>query len=220
MRDHLQEFRVCTMCRGLGVHRSGFYAWRQQPMSSRAKDDERVLGLIKQAWLESGTVCGHRKVCADLRDLGEACSRHRIARLMKGEGLRAQRGYRRRPGMRRDRPATVAPNHLDLQFDVAVPDRHWVTDITYLRTHEGWLYLAVVIDLFSRQVVGRALRGQIDTDLVLQALTMAVWRRRPKPGWMLHSDLGSQFTSGDILLHRKRLRITLLPEAAITCSAS
>lgn len=91
MRDHLQEFRVCAMCRVLGVHRSGFYAWLQTPKSDRMRDDERQLGLIEQAWLESGTVYGYRKICADLRGLGEA-SRHRIARLMKGEGLRAQRG--------------------------------------------------------------------------------------------------------------------------------
>jgi putative transposase len=179
------------------VHRSGFYAWLQQPKSPRARDDERVTGLIKQAWLESGTVYGYRKVCADLRDLGESCSRHRVARLMKDEGLRAQRGYGRRPGIRGQRPASIAPNHLDRQFAVAVPDRHWVTDLTYLRTHEGWLYLAVVIDLFSRQIVGWAVQGQMATDLVLQALTMAVWRRRPTPGLMLHSDRGSQFTSGD-----------------------
>jgi putative transposase len=197
MRAHLQEFRVIAMCRVLGVHRSGFYAWLHRPTSDRARDDERVLGMIKQAWLESGTVYGYRKITDDLRDLGERCSRHRVARLMKGEGLQAQRGYGRRPGMRGGRPATVAPNHLARQFDVALPDRHWVTDITYLRTHEGWLYLAVVIDLFSRHVVGWAMQARMPTDLVLQALTMAVWRRRPNPGLILHSDQGSQFTSGD-----------------------
>ena len=197
MRDHLQEFRVSSMCRVLGVHRSGFYAWLQAPASARAKDDARLLGLIKQSWLESGTVYGYRKVCLDLRDWGEHCSRHRVARLMHAEGLKAQRGYGRRPGHRGGRPATIAPNRLDRRFDVAQPDRHWVTDITYLRTHEGWLYLAVVIDLFSRQVVGWAMQGQMHTDLVLQALTMAVWRRRPLPGLLLHSDQGTQFTSGD-----------------------
>ncbi len=91
----------------------------------------------------------------------------------------------------------MAPNHLARQLNRAIPDRHWVNDITYLRTHEGWLYLAVVIDLFSRQVAGWTMRGQMTTALVLQALTMAVWRRRPKPGLMLHSDQGCrQFTSG------------------------
>lgn len=185
------------MCRVLSVQRSGFYAWLKQPSSARTKDDARLLGLIKQAWLESGTVYGYRKVCADLRDLGESCSRHRVARLMRMEGLRAQRGYGRRPRQHGGKPSVVAPNRLERQFSVALPDRHWVIDITYLRTHEGWLYLAVVIDLFSRQVVGWAMQGQMATDLVLQALTMAVWRRRPQPGLMLHSDQGSQFTSGD-----------------------
>lgn len=197
MREHLNEFRVSAMCRVLRVHRSGFYAWLKQPVSARASEDTRLTNLIKQAWLESGTVYGYRKVCDDLRDLGEACSRHRVARLMKHEGLRAQRGYGRRPGPRSGKPSVVAPNRLDRQFNPSVPDRHWVTDITYLRTHEGWLYLAVVIELFSRQVVGWAMQGQMTTDLVLQALTMAVWRRRPRPGLMLHSDQGSQFTSGD-----------------------
>ena len=197
MRDHQGEFRLTTMCRVLGVHRSGFYAWLKEPRSERAKDDGRLLGLIKQSWLQSGTVYGYRKVCEDLRDWGEACSRHRVARLMKHEGLKSQRGYRRRPGIAGGRPSVVAPNKLARQFEVPLPDRHWVTDITYLRTHEGWLYLSVVIDLFSRQVVGRAMQGRMTTDLVLQALTMAVWRRRPQPGLMLHSDQGTQFTSGD-----------------------
>ena len=185
------------MCRVLGVHRSGFYAWLKQPASHRSKDDRRLLGLVKQAWLESGTVYGYRKICADLRDLGETCSRHRVARLMRAEGLRAQRGYGRKPRFGGGQPAVVAPNRLDRKFEVAVPDRHWVTDITYIRTHEGWLYLAVVIDLFSRQVVGWAMGARMTTDLPLQALTMAVWRRRPATGLMLHSDQGSQFTSAD-----------------------
>lgn len=197
MRDHQVEFRVSAMCRVLRVHRSGFYAWLRQPGSARSSEDIRLTGLIKQAWLESGTVYGYRKVCDDLRDLGEGCSRHRVARLMRHEGLRAQRGYGRRPGSRAGKTSAIAPNRLDRQFNPSVPDRHWVTDITYLRTHEGWLYLAVVIDLFSRQVVGWAMQGQMTTDLVLRALTMAVWRRRPQPGLMLHSDQGSQFTSGD-----------------------
>lgn len=197
MRDHQNEFRVCTMCAVLGVHRSGFYAWLRRPRSDREREDERLMGLVKQSWLESGAVYGYRKVCADLRDMGESCSRHRIARLMRDEGLQAQRGYTRRPGARGGRAALLAPNRLNRQFEVAVPDRHWVTDITYVRTHEGWLYLAVVLDLFSRQVVGWAMQGRMTTDLVLQALTMAVWRRRPRPGLMLHSDQGSQFTSQD-----------------------
>ena len=105
MHEHLREFRLAAMCRVLGVHRSGFYAWQRAPKCERAWDDERIVGLIKQSWLESGTVYGYRKVCADLRDLGERCSRHRVARLMRGEALQAQRvmadGLIRKVGGRR-----------------------------------------------------------------------------------------------------------------------
>ncbi|GGK06063.1 integrase [Luteimonas terricola] len=197
MQAHQEEFRVTSMCRVLGVQRSGFYAWRRQPQSARATEDQRLLGLIKQAWLESGTVYGYRKVTDDLRDLGESCGKHRVARLMRAEGLQAQVGYGRRPQHGGGKPSTVAPNHLDRQFDAPAPNTHWVTDITYIRTHEGWLYLAVVLDLYSRQVVGWAMQGRMQADLVLQALLAAVWRRKPAPGLMLHSDQGSQFTGGE-----------------------
>ena len=197
MQAHLDEFRVTSMCRVLGVQRSGFYAWQRRPQSDRSREDQRLLGMIRQAWLESGTVYGYRKVANDLRDLGERCGKHRVARLMKHEGLRAQVGYGRRPRPRGGSVSTVAPNRLARQFDVPAPNTHWVTDITYLRTHEGWLYLAVVIDLYSRQVVGWAMQGQMHADLVLQALLAAVWRRKPAPGLMLHSDQGSQFTGSE-----------------------
>ena len=140
----------------MAVHPSGYYAWQQQPDSARAKEDGRLLGLIKQFWLESGSVYGYRKISADLRDLGETCGKHRVARLMQCEGLRSQTGYQRRPGHYGGRPTVVAPNHLDRQFDVSEPNKVWVTDITYIRTHEGWLYLAAVLDLFSRQVASSA----------------------------------------------------------------
>jgi len=165
MQAHLTEFRVTSMGRVLGVQRSGFYAWRRRPHSDRHREDQRLLGLVKQAWLESGTVYGYRKVTADLRDLGETCGKHRVARLMKGEGLRAQVGYGRRPGPRGGVVSTVAPNRLDRRFDVPAPNTHWVTDITYIRTHEGWLYLAVVLDLYSRQVVGWSMEGRMHADL-------------------------------------------------------
>jgi putative transposase len=195
MKDHTHEFRLAAMCRVLGVHRSGYYAWLRLPLSDRAKEDQRLLGSIKQAWLESGGVYGHRKVTLDLRDQGEVCSRHRVGRLMKEEGLRAMVGYRRRPRPRGGEVAQVAGNLLDRDFSPEAPNRAWVTDITYIRTHAGWLFLAVVIDLFSRQVVGWAMRSTQHTDVVLQALLAAVWRRKPKPGLLLHSDQGTQFTS-------------------------
>lgn len=185
------------MCWVLGVQRSGFYAWQRRPHSDRHHEDQRLLGLIKQAWLESGTVYGCRKATDDLRDLGEHCGKHRVARLMKGEGLRAQVGYGRGPRPRDGRVSTVALNHLDRQFDVAASNTHSVTDITHIRTHEGWLYLAVVLDLYSRQVVGWAMQGQMRADLVLLALLAALWCRKPAPGLMLLSDQGSQLTGSE-----------------------
>ena len=124
-----------------------------------------------------------------MREVGETCGKHRVPRLMRAEKLRSQAGYRRRPGQRYGRPAVVAPNHLQQQFDV--------TDITYIRTYEGWLYLAVVLDLFSRQVIGWSMQSRIDRELAIQALLMAVWRRQPKREVIVHSDQGSQFSSHD-----------------------
>lgn len=169
----------------------------QQPKSVRELANDQLLGKIKQSWLESGGVYGYRKIHRDLRDLGEQCGKHRVARLMKLEGLRSQTGYKRRKGHYGGRAGTTAENTLDRQFTVSEPNRSWVTDITYIRTHEGWLYLSVVIDLFSRQVVGWAMGSRITADLAVDALLMAVWRRKPKQSVLVHSDQGSQFTSDD-----------------------
>lgn len=188
---------VRTLCQMMQVHPSGYYAWRQQAESARASEDRRLLGHIKQSWLESGSVYGYRKVHRDVRELGLVCGKHRVARLMRAAGLAAQRGYRRRPGPRGGPPAVVAPNHLARQFSVAQPNQAWVTDITYIRTFEGWLYLAVVLDLFSRQVIGWSMGNRIDRELALKALMMAVWRRQPKGEVLVHSDQGCQFTSQD-----------------------
>ena len=194
IKQHAQEHSVRRMCKVMQLHPSGYYAWKAAPQSPRAKDDQRLLGLLKQAWLESGGVYGYRKLTLDMRDLGERCGKHRVARLLKIEGLRSQTGYGRRSGLRGGKPAVVAPNHLQRQFKVDEPNQSWVTDITYIRTHEGWLYLAVVVDLFSRQVVGWSMGSRIDTSLVLDALLMALWRRQPRTPVMVHSDQGCQFT--------------------------
>ena len=197
MREHEQVFRLRSMCRVFDLHPSGYYAWLASPLSERGKEDVRVLGVIKHCWLESGGVYGYRKIARDLKDLGEACGKHRTARLMRREGLRAQVGYGRRPGSRGGKPSIVASNHLARQFDVATANQVWVTDITYIRTHEGWLFLAIVMDLFSRQIVGWAMQPSQHTDVVLQALVMAVWRRKPAVGLLVHSDQGTQFTGHD-----------------------
>jgi hypothetical protein len=141
------------MCRVLMVHFSGLVAWLKEPLSARALEDARQTELIQQAWADSGKVYGYRKLADDLRDAGKTCSENRVARLASIAGIAAQIGYKRRPGRYGGKPAVVADNTLDRQFEVDAPDTVWVADITYIRTHEGWSYLSVVIDLFSRRVV-------------------------------------------------------------------
>lgn len=191
---HRAEFSIRSMCRVLMVHFSGFYALIKEPLSQRALEDARQTELIHQAWTDSGKVYGYRKLTDDLRDQGETCSKNRVARLAGIAGIAAQIEYKRRPGRYGGKPAIVANNTLDRQFEVDAPDTVWVTDITYIRTHEGWPYLAVVIDLFSRRVVGWSMQSRMTTDLALQALLSAVWRRKQRRRVIIHSDQGSQFT--------------------------
>ncbi len=185
------------MCRCLAVQPSGYYAWRKEPLSRQACEDARQTTLIRQAWNDCGRVYGYRKLHDDLLDQGETCCPNRVARLTKLAGIKAQIGYRRRPGRHSGRPSLVIDNTLARQFDVEAPDRVWVTDITYIRTMEGFAYLAVVIDLYSRPVVGWSMQSRQTSDVVLQALHMAIWRRKPKSRVLIHSDQGSQFTSMD-----------------------
>ncbi|MEP4194318.1 MAG: IS3 family transposase [Aliishimia sp.] len=193
------EFSVRSMCRVLMVHFSGFYAWLKEPLSLRAQEDMRQTDLIQQAWADSGKVYGYRKLHDDLLDQGETCSENRVARLTSLAGISAQIGYKRPPGRYGGKPSVVADNTSDRKFEVEAPDVVWVTDITYSKTHEGWSYLAVVIDLFSRRVVGWPMQSRMTTDLALQALLAAMWRRKPKTKVMIHSDQGSQFTSKEWL---------------------
>lgn len=165
------------MCRSLLVHPSGFYASLKNPLSIRAKEDVRQTELIREAWKDSGKVYGYRKLHDNLLDQGETCSANRVARLASVAGIKAQIGYKQRPGSHGGKPSVIVDNKLDRQFDVKVPDKAWVTDITYIRTLEGFAYLAVVIDLFSRRVVGWSMQSRQTTDVVLQALLMAVWRQ-------------------------------------------
>ena len=195
--QHWPEFSIRAMCRCLSIHPSGFYAWLKQPLSNRALEDQRQTGLIRQVWDDSGKVYGYRKIHDDLLDMGESSCPNRVARLASLAGIRAQIGYKRKPGKYGGTPSLVVDNHLNRQFEVEAPNMVWVTDITYIKTQEGFAYLAVVIDLFSRKVVGWSLRQRQATDVVLQALLMAVWRRKPKQKVLIHSDQGSQFTSID-----------------------
>ncbi|WP_420804614.1 IS3 family transposase [Thioclava pacifica] len=195
--EHRGQFSIRAMCRCLRIQPSGFYAWLKAPLSKRAQEDERQIALLKEAWVESGKVYGHRKLHDDLLEQGESVCLNRVARLTKLAGIKAQIGYKRRPGKYGGKPSVVVDNALDRRFDVATPDSVWVTDITYIRTQEGFAYLAVVIDLFSRRVVGWAMQSRQTTEVVLQALLMATWRRKPREKVLIHSDQGSQFTSMD-----------------------
>ncbi|WP_210321345.1 IS3 family transposase [Devosia beringensis] len=195
--EHRQQFSVRTMCRCLRIHPSGFYAWLKTPLSKRAQEDIRQIRLIEDAWNQSGKVYGYRKLHDDLLDQGETSCANRIARLARLAGIKAQIGYRRRPGTYGGKPSVVIDNTLNRQFDVAAPDTAWVTDITYIKTMEGFAYLAVVIDLFSRRVIGWSLQSRQTSEVVLQALHMAVWRRKPQNTVLVHSDQSSQFTSMD-----------------------
>ncbi|EHB2509027.1 TPA: IS3 family transposase [Escherichia coli] len=194
IRDNSCCWPVRLLCRVLDVHPSGFYAWLQQPHSQRHQADLRLTGQIKQFWLESGCVYGYRKIHLDLRDSGQQCGVNRVWRLMKRVGIKAQVGYRS-PRARKGEASIVSPNRLQRQFNPDAPDEHWVTDITYIRTHEGWLYLAVVVDLFSRKIIGWSMQSRMTKDIVLNALLMAVWRRNPEKQVLVHSDQGSQYTS-------------------------
>lgn len=188
IKQRAGDYSIRRLCITPKAHPSGYYAWLSEPQSVSVQHEQRLLGLIKHSRLESGGVYDYRKIHDDLRD--EDCGRHRVARRMRLEGLRSQAGYRRRPGKYGGKPAVASPNLPKRQFDVVGPNKVWVTDITYIRTDEGWLYLAVVLDLFSRQVVGWPMKSQMTRDLAIYVLLMAVWRRKPKQEVMVHSDQG------------------------------
>lgn len=181
------------MCRVLGVARAGYYQWLEHPISARAQEDARLLRLIRASFTASHGIYGAPRVLLDLRELGETCSKHRVERLMRENGLRALHGYRTRH-IPVAKPPALIPNLLQRQFTVSRPNEAWVTDITYIRTWQGWLYLAVVMDLFSRKIVGWGAKPTIHRELVLEAVTKAVRRRRPRQT-LIHSDQGTQYGS-------------------------
>ena len=193
IKAHRSTFSVQALCRVLDVAPSGYYAWLKQPLSNRAVEDVRLLRLIRASFVASHGIYGAPRVFLDLREAGETCSKHRVVRLMRENRLRALHGYRiRRWSV--GKPAVLIPNLLKRQFTVTKPNKAWVTDITYIRTWQGWLYLAVVLDLFSRKVVGWSTRSTIHRELVLDAVLTAVRRRRPRHT-LIHSDQGTQYGS-------------------------
>ena len=184
---------TAVMCRLLDVLRSGFYQWLRHPLSDRALEDQRLLSLIRAAYTASHGVYGAPRIFLDLREAGETCSKHRVARIMRASHIKALHGYRT-PRYARGATSLLTPNTLQRGFTVQRPNTAWVTDITYVRTWEGWLYLAVVMDLYSRRIVGWSTEPTLAQNLVLDALLMAVRRRKPTHA-LIHSDQGSQFGS-------------------------
>ena len=196
VRDHRAEFRISSMCRVLRIHRSGYYAWLKNPKSVRTHDDNRLLKKIRYFYEESDKTYGSPRIYEDLREDGEKCGVNRVARIMRQNGVRAMVGYKMRR-YRYGRPAVGADNHLAQNFVVSRQDESWTTDITYIRTMQGWLYLAVVMDLYSRRIIGWSMQNSLHRDLVVQALLMAIWKRRPKEDVIIHSDQGAQYGSDD-----------------------
>jgi putative transposase len=190
-------FPVTLMCRMLAVSRAGFYAWRRRPTAARTREDQVLAVAVAAIYAEHHGRYGSPRVRMELRDRGQRSGRKRIARLMRVQGLRARprRRYRTTTDSRHGLP--VCPNLLARRFAVAQPNTAWVTDMTYLWTPQGWLYLAVIIDLFSRRVVGWSMSERIDRKLALDALRMALAQRHPQRGLIHHSDRGSQYASAD-----------------------
>lgn len=200
IEGHTIEFHVTTMCRVLKVSKAGYYAWVHRPPSGRAAADEHLVEAIKVIHGTSRGTYGSPRVHEELKAQGKRHGEKRIARIMQEEGIRAKTPRRFRVTTDSNHPHPVAPNALDRQFaveQVAAPDQVWVGDITYLTTREGWLYLAIVLDLASRRVIGWAMRHRLDGALTRDALTMALTGRQPAPGVLHHTDRGSQYAAGD-----------------------
>lgn len=192
-------------CQVLRVSISGFYAWRRRKPSQRQRDDMVLLAHIREWFALSNGTYGGPRMTVDLREDGLACGKHRVARLMRDNGLKALQKRRYKKTTDSDHGGPVAPNLLDQDFTATASDQKWGVDISYIWTAEGWLYLAIVLDLFSRRIVGWATSDRLKKDLALSALARAIATRRPSPGLIHHSDRGSQYCSDD---YRKLVRQT------------
>jgi putative transposase len=206
------EYPVRMMARLLAVSPSGYYEWRGRPLSPRAVSGRRLVEEMRTIHEESDGTYGSPRMRSELQARGHTVGRHRVARLMRGAHLRGSIKRRYRVPSGRRAVGAVARNVLNRDFRPPAPNHVWAGDITYVRTDEGWLYLAVVLDLYSRRVVGWSMQARIGADLVLAAMTMALGQRQPGPGLMHHSDRGSQYTGDDFQ--------RLLADHGIRCSMS
>lgn len=212
MKDHAARFDIRLMCRTLQVCASGYYAWLKRPESARARENRALVVEIRAAHERSQRNYGSPRITHELREAGRRCGKNRIARLMRAHDIRAKRVRKWRATTQSDHRLPVASNTLDRQFTVSRPNQVWAADISYLWTEEGWLYLAVVLDLHSRAVVGWAMAPYLTAQLAIKALEMALARRKPAPGLLHHSDRGVQYAAHDYQ--------RLLKRHGITCSMS
>lgn len=209
---HRSEFELGIMCRVLHVSLSGYYAWRSRGESRRSRSNRALLVEIRAVHAASKRRYGSPRVHGELRARGRECNEKRVARLMREDGLRSRRSRKFKATTDSKHSFPVAPNLLNREFEVSGPDEVWVSDITYIATREGWLYLAIVLDLFSRRIVGWSMSHRMTRALALNALSAAISSRNPEPGLLHHSDRGSQYASGD---YRK-----LLDRHKMVCSMS
>jgi len=192
---HRSAWPVAWLCEALDVSRSGFHAWLRRGPSARSVVDEELTKKIRASFVGSARTYGARRVWRDVLAEGVSCGLHKIERLMRANALRARSRRRGLPKDDGQRSAVVAPNVLDRQFVAQAPNQKWIADFTYIWTAEGWLYVAAVIDLFSRRVVGWSMKAEMTAQLVADALMMAIWRRGKPDALLHHSDRGSQYTS-------------------------
>jgi putative transposase len=197
IKQHRKQFPIAVMCRVMQVSPSGYYAWRDRLENSRSNRNRALIVCIKAAHTRSRKTYGRRRIHIQLQRDGVSCSRNRVARLMRQEGLCGRRrcGYRVTTDSKHMLP--VAENLLRRDFTVTASDQVWVSDITYLPCAEGWEYLASVMDLHSRRIVGWAMQSRLERSITLRALAMAINQRQPAPGLIHHSDRGSQYACGD-----------------------
>ena len=197
MRDHQAEFPIAIMCCVFQVSRSGYYAWSKRPESKRSSENRQLAQEIAEIHRESNGIYGSPKVHGELRRRGKRHGKNRVARLMRKDGLYAKTKRKFRVTTDSNHSQPVAPNLLNREFNPARPNQAWVSDITYIWTTEGWLFLAVVMDLYSRTIVGWSMAERMTRQLVMDALILAVRRRNPPRGLLHHSDRGSQYASED-----------------------
>ncbi len=211
------SFPVPLMCRAFGVSRSGYYGWRSRSPSERNREDASLKERIREIHRRSRETYGSPRVHAELRSIGTRCSRKRVARLMREAGLEGCVRGKRRGTTRPGKGAPPAEDLVKRNFRATEVDKVWVADITYVATDEGFLYLAFILDVHSRRIVGWAMEGHLRTELVVDALRMAVWRRNPAPGLVHHSDRGVQYTA---LSFAERLReVGITPSTGRTGTA-